>query len=217
MAVARTLELATSALDFEIPLESNDLRFVDFAAVRGGGSVERLKKLLQRQRPDQWLHAVFASHRGAGKSTELKRLADELSDRYVSIYFEASVEMDAVSFEMEDLLLVIARVVEEQMRQRGMPLPKAELDKVERFFAEVIFDDVYGKSYLAAIKTEAKAEGGIPFFAKLFAAITSSMKRTSDHKETIKRQVKRFLGALMTHVNNLLSIANDKLREDGRR
>ena len=217
MAVARTLELATAALDFEIPLESNDPRFVDFAAVRGGGSVERLKKLLQRQSPDQWLHAVFASHRGAGKSTEIKRLAHDLGDKYYSIYFEATVELDATSFEMEDLLLVIARVVEERMRIRGTPLPKAELAKVERFFADVVFSDEYGQSYLADIRTEAKAESGIPFFAKLTAALTASMKRTSDHKETIKRQVKRFPGALMTHVNNLLSAANEQLVKDGRR
>jgi len=152
MPVARTLESATAALDFEIPLESGDPRFVDFADVRGGGSVQRLKERLRRLSPEQWLHAVFASHRGAGKSTELKRLAHELGDRYFSIYFEASVEMDAVDFEMEDLLLVIARVVEQQMRDRETPLPKAELDKVEQWFADVIFNDEYGKSYLADIK-----------------------------------------------------------------
>jgi len=43
------------------------------------------------------------------------------------------------------------------------------------------------------------------------------MKRSSEHKETIKRQVKRFPGTLMTHVNNLLSAANDKLVEEGKR
>lgn len=216
MAVARTLETATAALDFEIPLESGDPRFVDFASVRGNGAVERLKRLLQRQPSDQWLHAVFASHRGAGKSTELKRLAHELRDQYLSIYFEASVEMDASSFEMEDLLLVIAGAIEREMRTRGTPLPKAVLQSVEKWFADVIFNDESGSSYLGVIQAEAKAEGGIPFFAKLFASLTATMKRNSEHRESVKRQVKKFPGTLMTYVNNLLTEAEAILKQGSR-
>ena len=91
MPIARTLDGATPALDFEIPLQSGDPRYVDFSAVRGAGSVARLRTLLKRQPADRWLHAVFASHRGAGKSTELLHLQHDVSDRYFSIYFEANV------------------------------------------------------------------------------------------------------------------------------
>jgi hypothetical protein len=70
------------------------------------------------------MHAVFASHRGAGKSTELKRLASAVSRQYSAVYFEANVEMDSVRFSMEDLLLVIARVIEEQMRNAGRQSPQ---------------------------------------------------------------------------------------------
>lgn len=217
MAIAQTLETATPALDFEIPLESGDPRFVDFAAVRGGGSVKRLRERFMRQKPDQWLHVAFASHRGAGKTTELKRLAADLNQKYYAIYFEASIEMNAVNFEMEDLLLVIGRLIEERFRERGTPIPRAELATIEKWFAESVFTDEGFTSYLGTIQAEARAEGGIPFFAKLTSALTATLKRSSEHKEQIKRQVKKFPGALLAHVNNLLQSASRILEDEGLR
>ena len=174
MPVARDLNAATPALDFEIPLQSGDPRYVDFSSVRDSGSVARLRTLLQRQPAGRWLHAVFASHRGAGKSTELLHLQHAVSDRYYTIYFESNVELDPVGFSMEELLLVLARVVEERMRDRGTPLAASLLKKVEDWFAEVVFADEEGRSYLAAVKTEAKAAARLPFFANVKASVTVS-------------------------------------------
>lgn len=214
MSIARTLDEATPALDFEIPLQSGDPRYVDFSAVRDSGSVARLQAMLRRQPADRWLHAVFASHRGAGKSTELLHLIDDVSDRYCTIYFEANVELDPLDFSMEELLLVIARVVEEKMRDRGAPLPGDLLKKVENWFAEVVFSSDEGKSYLAAVETEAKGEGGIPFFAKLLASVTAGFKVESQHKQSMKSTLKKFPGALLAHVNNLLDAAARVLAQD---
>jgi len=217
MPLARTLDAATPALDFEVPLQSGDPRYVDFARVRGAGAVARLRTLLNRQPSDRWLHAVFASHRGAGKSTELLHLQHDVSDRYFTIYFEANVELDPLEFSMEELLLVIARVVEEQMRDRGTSLPARELQKVESWFAEVVFATEEGKSFLAGVHTEAKAEGGIPFFAKLVASVTAGLKVESSHRSSVKSTLKKFPGTLITLVNNLLDAAATILEDQGKR
>lgn len=217
MNVAKTLAEATAALDFERPLESGDPRYVDLASARGTDVLDRLRKLLERQPADRWLHAVFASHRGAGKSTELKRLADAVRDKYFAVYFEANVEMDAVKFSMEDLLLVIARVVEEQMRKRKSPIPQAELKKVENWFSDVVLTDLQSKSFLAGVKTEAAAEGGIPFVAKLLASLTAGFKVESEHRESVQNTLKKFPGTLMTLVNNLLGAAAKSLDKQGLR
>lgn len=215
MTVARSLAQATPALDFEVPLESGDPRYVDFGPVRGGDSIIHLRKLLERPSPGRWLHAVFASHRGAGKSTELKKLAKDIESQYFSIYFEANVEMDATKFSMEDLLLVVARVVEEEMRKRETPIASRELKKIEDWFSEVVFESAEGKKYLAGVKTEARAEGGIPFFAKLIGSVTSAFKVESTHRESMKNTLRKFPGTLMTFVNNLLDAASHELQKDG--
>lgn len=215
--IAKTLEEATPALEFEFPLESGDPRWTDLSAARGGDDpTARLYNLFRRQPPGRPLHVVFASHRGAGKSTELKRLTANLQDRYFAIYFEANVEMDANSFAMEDLLLVIARVVEEEMRRRGTPLDPNVLRKVEAWFGEVVFSDEEGKHYLAGVEASASAEGGVPFFAKLMASVTSSLRVESEHRKSVKTILRQYPGALMQYVNNVLNAASDILRREGR-
>ncbi len=216
MTIARTLEHATPALDFEIPLESGDPRWVDFSEARGSGATERLKKLFERQTPGRWLHAVFASHRGAGKTTELKRLADELKRQYSPVYFEANIEMNATRFEMEDLLLVIARFIEQKMREEGSPIDRGLLKDIEDWFSKVVLQDEQGQSYLASVKAEAKAGAKIPFYASLMASVTSSARVESEHRESIQRTLKKFPGTLMAHVNNLLDAAAKTLEKDGR-
>ncbi len=215
--LAKTLAEATPALDFEIPLESNDQRYVDLGQSRGTDVCRRLQTLLERQPADRWMHAVFSSHRGAGKSTELKRLASAVRRQYFAVYFEANVEMDSVRFSMEDLLLVIARVIEEQMRKRETPIPVAALKKVEDWFAEVVLTDEQSRSFLAGVATEAKAEGGIPFVAKLLASLTASFKVESTHRDSVKNTLRKFPGTLMTLVNDLLDAASKQLASNGLR
>lgn len=215
---AQTMAQATAELDFEIPLEAGDCRYVDLNPARGeSNATKRLKKLLERQPDHRWLHAAFASHRGAGKTTELKQLADQIKHQYDVIYLESNVEMDAVKFSMEDLLLVLARVVEERMRLRGEPLDHAILKKVEDWFSEVVFTDDQGTSYLAGVQAEARAEGGIPFFAKLMTAITSTFRVESAYKESVKTTLRKYPGTLQAHVNNLLDGAAAKLKTHGLR
>lgn len=217
MQLATTLVQATAALDFEKPLESGDARYVDLGQSRGTDVSRRLRTLLERQPADRWMHAVFASHRGAGKTTELKKLADAVSRQYFAIYFEANVEMDSVKFSMEDLLLVIARVIEEQMRKRKTPIPEAELKKVENWFSEVVLTGEQSKSFLAGVQAEARAEGGIPFVAKLLASLTAGFKVESTHRESVKNTLRKFPGTLMTLVNNLLDAAAAQLQASGLR
>ena len=214
MPLARTLAQATPVLDPDVPLESDDPRYVDFSDVRGGVAVSRLKKLLQRHgSQNQWEHAVFSSHRGAGKSTELKRLARELSERCFPIYVEASTALDPVEFSIEDLLLVLAREIEAVFRTRGTPLPASATKAVENYFSDLIFVDETTRSYLGGIETQAKHQAGIPFFATLMANLTATLKFSSDHRETLRRQLRRYPGALLTHVNSLLKEAGHILRE----
>jgi len=211
METAKTLAEATPALDFEIPLQSGDERWIDFSEARGTGALERLKRLFERQPAGQWLHVVFVSHRGAGKTTELNRLAGELQQRYFPICFQAHLEMDSNRFEMEDLLLVIARFVEQKMRENDLPLPDELLRPIENWFSNVVFTDEQGKLFLAGIEAEAKAEAGVPFFARLMASLTSSFRIESQHRESIQRTLKKFPSTLMTFVNKLLAAAGEQL------
>ena len=119
--LARTVEQAVWACDFERPLETGDRRYLDLAPGRGDQGVARLRRRFATKPAGRHLHIAFASHRGAGKSTELNRLASAVADRYLCLYFQANVEMDPFTVEAEDLLLVFAQMVEQEMRAAGLP------------------------------------------------------------------------------------------------
>ena len=218
MEIAKTLEEATPALNYEIPLPNGDERYTDFSKVRGDiKAMARIRKSFERQFHDEKIQVVFASHRGAGKTTELMRLSGQLKAYYETVYFEASVEMDSNRFEMEDLLLVIARFIELKMRELNKPLDDILLKNVENWFSEVVLSHEEGKKYLAGVHAEAKLEGGMPFFARLMASLTASFKLESTHRETVKQVLKKYTGALMEHVNVMLNAANSILSNEGKK
>ncbi|MGH8655793.1 MAG: P-loop NTPase fold protein [Gammaproteobacteria bacterium] len=201
-------------MNFESPIESGDPRWQDLGVARGDDATLRLRRLFDRKPPGQPLHAVFSSHRGAGKTTELKRFAHDLRSQYVCIYLEANVELDAVEFAMEDLLLVLVRAVEQVMRERKTPLPAKRLKDVERWFTEAVITQTLGKTYATEIQAGAQAKGGLPFFAELFAKLTSLFKVSSEHREQVKSTLRRYPGELTRQVNSLFSGAAEVLSKE---
>ena len=214
--IAETLDEATPALIPEKPLESDDDRFQDFTAGRGTRATRRIFQLLKRNPPDQFIRLVFTSHRGAGKSTEIKRLAHDLSQKYLCLYLEANVEMNAVSIEVEDLFLALVRLVEETMRKEGLPLDEKLLGNIYQWFTETIKTTSAGKTYRTEIKTRAEAKASIPLLANLMARLSALFRAESSHKTEVKETLKKFPGSLLDSVNLLLDEANTRLKRSGR-
>lgn len=209
--VATTLEEATEALDFVRPLQSGDPRWRDLNPARGGDVARFIGRYLTRSVPGTYKHVVFASHRGAGKSTELLRLAHDLDEQFFCLYLEANVEMDANTIEMEDLLLVLARKVEATLREVGRPLEREVIDRVNKWFSEIIETTAVGKDYVARVETEAKSGLEIPYFASLLAKVTALFKVESTHRKEVKNILRQYPGTLMDAVNQLLVAANEAL------
>jgi len=209
---ARNLAEAIRALNAEHPLESGDLRYVDLAPGRGANPLRRLERLLLGKQPGVARHVVFLSHRGAGKTTELHRLQKNLAPRYHCVYFEANVEMDANQLDMEDLLLVLARQVDESMRTLGHPLAQDLLDKVGGWFAEVVKSTDVGRTYTTEVEAELKAGAETTLFGGLMGRLTSLFRYESSHREEVKQVLRKYPGTLMDLVNELLDAAHRILR-----
>jgi hypothetical protein len=212
LAPAQTLDDATPALDFEQPLESGDPRYVDLSALRGSSSRQRLRKQLLRKRGGTWLKIAYLSHRGAGKSTELLHLAHELSERYVPLYLEANVELDSVEIELEDLLLVLCRAVEERVRALGHPIAPALLQKVTDQFADIVRETTAGRSYAAELKTGVGASSPMSGFLSLTGHLTALMKKETTEREQVRQKLRQYPGALMEATNQLLRAARQALK-----
>ncbi len=154
---------------------------------------------------------LFASHRGAGKSTELMRLQSHLAGRYHCLYFVANVEMDANQIDVEDLFLILAQGVEHHMRTRGTPLPEKLLERVSQWFSKVLQTTTWGKDVALESKAGLNVEAGLPLFARLFANVSALIKVESKHREEVKNELRKFPGSLLDSVNLLLDAATQQL------
>jgi hypothetical protein len=202
--------------DCDRPLSPVDQRWQDLTLGRGDHSVQTALRRLTNKPQDRQLHLVFASHRGAGKTTELARLASAVSSRYFPLYLDSSLEMDSNRIDAEDLLLVLARFVESWMRENKTPLPSDLLEKVSSWFKDVIQTTSWGKDLSVDLASGLKVEAGLPLFAKLTASITSLFKHESKHREEVKGVLKKYPGTLLDSVNFLLDAANEILSRSGK-
>ncbi|MGL6075225.1 MAG: hypothetical protein ACRC8S_13790 [Fimbriiglobus sp.] len=204
---ALNLAEATRNLLPDAPLQQGDEWYVDLAPARGDRGRSLLKKEFERK-GDEFLFAIFASHRGVGKSTELLRLQHELKKRYECIHLYANTEFESDNFDLEDFLLVLCRVVEEHMRKKVQkPIPMDVLKPVEDWFSEITKSSSLGTEFAVSVQSGIEAKAEIPFFAKLFTSFSALVKSKSEHKTSFKSVVRKYPGALAEAANNLLKAA----------
>ena len=197
-------------------MESGDGRYVDLSPARGDDSRQGLRSSLMRKQAGRPLHIVFSSHRGAGKTTELKRLVQEIAPKFHTLYVEANVEMDPVSIDMEDLLLVLARSVHDEMNRLGLPLDESMLKGVNDWFSSVIATTSAGRTYIAEVKTSAEA-GASAAFTRLVGNVTSLFRLESNHRTEVKEVLRKYPGALMAAVNKVFDGAHKALKTSHRK
>jgi hypothetical protein len=218
-SVPGALAPATSLRDIarncepEVPLASDDARWQDFSAARGDEAASALTRELSWRQPEQFIHAAFVSHRGAGKSTEILRLAERLRGAYEPIYLEATREMDPLRIETEELLLNLALSVEETMRLRGTPLPEELLGRVQTWFNEVLRTTKWAKGFSAEAAAGVEGKLGLPYVGSLFGSVKALFKQESEYRTEIKEVLRKYPGTLLQSVNDLFDAANALLGE----
>ncbi len=205
---ARTLRDVVRRCDPDAPLSSDDPRWEDFSLARGDQAIAALEKELSWRPEEQFVHAAFVSHRGAGKSTELRRLTDRLKDAYEAVYLEATIEMDPFRIEAEDLLFNLALSVESAMEARGTPLPSELLGRIKKWFAEVISSTKWVKGFHGEAAAGIEAKAGVPLIGSVYGSLKALLKQESEYRTEVKQVLKRYPGVLLQNVNDLLDEAN---------
>lgn len=212
---ATTLDDAYRACDHERPLGSGDPRYEDLSQGRGDDTTKILKGRFSRRDEGAFVQVAFLSHRGAGKTTELNRLCEELRPLFFSYYFEANLKLDPRHITTEDLLLVLILGLEDHFRGAGKPLPQALVLEVHRWFSEITRTTDWGSTLQGQFKTEAGAGGEIPFFAKLKAELLALVRTESTYRTQVREAFRKYPGTLLGLVNKALDAAQETLKDDG--
>jgi len=208
-------------LNYDQPLDPGDARYVETEAARG----ERFNNALLRdlgidprtmelKTAPQRRYALYCGHRGCGKSTELRHLADTLdvADKYAVIFLDVVRALDSNNLQVPDVLLALAQQLIERVEREGIGIDQVFLTNLENWFKTRIESHEQTKQFATEIKAGAKVKSGIPFLGEVFAAITNAFKVNSTYKEEIRLIVKNYFSEFAQSFNQLILHAETKLK-----
>ena len=188
-------------LQFDEPLDGdNDPRWVDTEAARGEYSHRPLYRtlgvsegVLMGKPPDRGYY-VFCGHRGCGKSTELRRIRNDLhhNDRYYVVFSDATKELDVNNLRYQDVLLHLAGRLASQLVDDKINVDPAHLQSLQDWFVQRVETRTQTKEFAEQARMGAKVEAGIPFIGKIFGEISSALRTNSTYKEELRQTLRNY-------------------------
>ncbi len=183
------------------PLPAGDPAYVDCREVRGDGDilVELGREILLSDRKTCQL---YAGHRGAGKSTELRRLQKHLNEEgCFVVYFEADeTDIEPEDAQYTDILLACTRHLLEALKDNASPagllnwLNSRWQDLKDLALTEVALDKL-------------SVEAQISQFAK----ITANLRTEPSQRQKIREKVNPHTITLIAALNDFIKDAKNNL------
>ncbi len=201
-------------------LDANDPRYVDTSPGRTLGyerlyrslGVDPATDTLKVKHPSRY--HLFCGHRGSGKSTELRQLKQRLNRRglFRVIFLDVLEDLDVNSLQYPDVCFALARrLFAELEAAKHVKLDQVFLTPLESWFNDRLLVREEFRELEAGLDTGAKTEGGIPFFAKLFANITASFQVGSKVKDEVRTVFKSAYSEFAQAFNHLVAHAEERM------
>ncbi len=204
--MAHDIALLFQQCDPSESLPPGDKRYVTCEGVRGNDVVMELAKVIGYSK--KTVCRLLTGHRGGGKSTELRRLQQELEHpsyagrKFFVVYFEADEEdIDVNDVDFPDLLLAIVRQVGFALRCR------LSIELTPSWWVKFI-DGLKG---LLGSELE---------FDKLaldvkIAKLTATIKNSPKARDEIRKALEPNTSNLIKAANDFIAEANLRLRDQG--
>lgn len=212
--------------DFDPDLFTDNL-YVDFDQVRGEDFINDIYFTLNIDQAtkqlvdvtDEYVKIIFSGHRGCGKTTELKRLHNELNhpDRYFSIFLSIEEEMEISSFQPEDFFVWFILKLVEAVKYADIPVGMNGLNELAKLFFS---DKTVEKELKENFQTELSLEtgGGFSIFdwIKFKAAAKGIFAGSNQTSTKIREEIKRNTLDIITKINFALVDIREALKQNGK-
>lgn len=161
---------------------------------------------------------LFGGHIGCGKSTELQQYAALFRRSYTVHHLALTEKVDINNLRFSDLLIVLAQALIDTFTDAALSIKPNPVftEPVLNWFDTRIVKQERFKDLELELKTEAKAEGGIPWLASLLASISSKFKGGVSYREELRREIRDGFSQLLHHFNALVAHANELLNKQDR-
>jgi AAA ATPase domain len=173
------------------PLPANDPAWVDCSSVRGEEDIV-LGLGQEIQRSPEVTCQLYAGHRGAGKSTELLRLQEDLQNQqYRVVYFAVDDgDLETEDTQYSDILLACARQLITKLRSN------TGQDSKLKAWAERIYRDVQNLMALELSLDELELETPETILGKLSATIKTSTSFQNDIRNKVEKEAEKLIPLL---------------------
>ena len=215
-------------LDYEVDLFKEGL-YVNFDELRGTDFINELKlelhieedlnikdKNVLNSPTNQYVKIIFSGHRGCGKTTELKRLHNQINneDCYFSIFISLEQETYLNKFQPEDLYALIIIKLVERLNDEGISFSSHELDAIAmQWFTTT--EEIKKESEKDSKKAGVEAGIGVGFlkFLNLKASFKNDFAFENDFSTEVRRKIKSNPLEIIVRFNVVLNEIRKLIKE----
>ena len=187
-----------NAVEFNNSIDEKDDFFVDFSKQRGDFNENKIFKMFninpktkKCNELNKTQRVFLSGHRGTGKTTQLKKLKNEINETkcFLTIFCDVSNEsLDLNNIDFVDVVLfMVERLVNTLEDEKEINIDEKEIATFYNWYKETIVEinnkDV--SSVLAEVGTEAGIS--LPLFCKFIAKIKTQSQSSNEVKETIRQ------------------------------
>lgn len=208
-------------LKFDIPLDSDDPRFVDTLTARGQLRYSKILKAIglnnhyQMKFESEESYNLFCGHRGCGKSTELRNLSKKLhnKDSFFVIFLDALTTLDVNDLKYVDILMALSTELFKALEENNISIKKIHLSNLENWFYQKIKTNDNSNSFSGELTTGIEAKTGIPGLFSIFAKLTTSIKTNATYKEELRKIIKNSFSEFADSFNSFIIAVEDELKK----
>lgn len=204
---------AVTELDFDLKEDIGSLGFyVDLSAVRSNKFRDDILYQLAVENGQlvrlstDYEKILFSGHKGCGKTTELRRLHNELNrpDAYFSILVELEKETYLSRFEPEDLFVLLLLKLLEEIKERDLNV--RSIDELDELAKEWLSDEETRQEVFRHNKRVSSFEGmlSIDMLLGLKGGLQSMWTAGSNTTNTIRTKIRQNPNALINRFNLFL-------------
>jgi len=211
-------------LDFDLKADIRALDlYVDLSGVRSNKFKEDMLYQLNvvdgklANITDDYQKILFSGHKGCGKTTELRKLHDDLNKEvaYFTILVELEKETYLSRFEPEDMfVLLLLKLLEELKERDAAPRDVTALNELAREWLseEDSIEEVYKHR---SKEGETEFSGSFEMLVELKGSVKSMWTAGSNTTKTIRTKVKQNPVELINKFNHFLAHLRLELEEKG--
>lgn len=178
----------TRTLSFENELDKD--YYIDFSSVRGGQAIEKLKNYIKGL-SNESTRRLFTGHIGCGKSTELRKLGNDLqNEKFHVIYVSAAKGLESMeNVEVSDVLLTIAQQVSENLENVQIDLEFKGFKGFLKRAADILLTEIEVQKF--GIKVPGNGEASISSSGEFsvnigIAQLTAKAKQDENFRDKLK-------------------------------